>query len=107
MKQLKWTLSVFTLVAGLGFVLAFAPKENGPDLPAETDLASSTLYWFTPDLGSYMGQNTIVDEQNETGCTGGGDLCEKGFRVDQLVNPSNPSQGVKSGQTPQATIRRV
>lgn len=64
------------------------------------------LYWFDPSVSTYHDQNTEADERTATGCSAAGADCEKGFTSDQLKNPANPSQGVKSSEQsqPAATI---
>ncbi len=62
-----------------------------------------SFYWFNTS-NIYQDLNTTAGEKNVTGCTGSTTLCENGYISSQLINPSDPSQGVKSGQTPASVI---
>ncbi len=66
---------------------------------------SPSYYWFTP-AGVYEALNTTTAEQSRTGCTFAASVCENAYTSSQLNNPSQPSQGVKSGQTPQVIIHK-
>lgn len=62
-----------------------------------------SFYWFNTSK-AYQDLNTTVGEQNATGCDGTVTLCENGYTSNQLIDPSDPSLGVKSGQTPASRI---
>lgn len=99
MKTLKLNLVLLAVVAGA--IGAFAFK------PAHKTTAGVSYYWYTTMNGtgsSYVEQNTIGDEQTASGCQQTAVFCEAGFSSTQLVNPADPTQGVKSGQTESAEI---
>lgn len=62
-----------------------------------------SYYWFNTST-VYHDLKTKADEQNITNCKVAANLCENGYNQNQLVNPSDPSQGVKAGQMPAVQI---
>lgn len=100
---MKKKLSVAPLFALLlGSLCAFTFKTT-PLKESRTRLTS--YYWFNPS-SIYKGYQTVPNEQSISGCNGTTVLCEGGYLQSQLVNPANPSQGVKPGETPAVQIFR-
>lgn len=100
MKKLKLSLASVAFV--LGITAAFAFK------PAETQSSGNVLHWFTPGGNSYVGDNTLEDEKNATGCRMDADGCEAAYDGTQLNNPNDPGEGVKDSErdNPIAQIRQ-
>ena len=90
----KSRISVMALL-----VMLFAA---GSAFKAKTDMDARSAkevsyYWFkTGTTTTYQGFRTQSSEQPMSGCSGTGHDCEKGYDQNQLINPAQPSQGVKS-----------
>ena len=95
-------LTTFAIVLGLGLAVAFTANANNPVEKTESEM--STLHWFSPGAGAYLRDNTIEDEMDATGCNLQVPGCEEGYTTSQLVNPTDPSQGVKSNEDPTSVI---
>jgi len=91
MKKIKLSLVMIAVV--LGSIGAVATKAS-----AHKSSGGTNYYWFNTS-GVYQDENTPSAEQTRTGCTGSSTTCENGYIQSQLVNPNDPSDGVKSGET--------
>ncbi|HMT73936.1 MAG TPA: hypothetical protein PKA77_07705 [Chitinophagaceae bacterium] len=90
MKKIAMGIAAFLLIVTAS---AFTYLAAGTAKPT-----SGELYWFTTSM-SYDGFQSHEDEVSESGCPDDGSLvCRKGYREDQLINPANPSLGVKSAE---------
>ncbi len=95
-KRLSW-LPVVALIFGVSS--AFTSKIINTENKGKAD----SYYWFNTS-STYQDLKTIAGEKSRTGCTGSLLTCENGYTQDQLVNPADPSQGVKTGQMPAVQI---
>ena len=93
MKKRIITLPALALVLAVFSAFAFKPTSTGNSnkLPS--------YYWFNTS-NVYHDLQTKADEQNITNCKVTAVLCENAYNQNQLVNPNDPSQGVKTGQMP-------
>lgn len=99
MKRKLSLLPIIALIFGSlsAFTTATAHKENNARL--------TSYYWFNTS-GVYHDKKTMPDEQSITGCNSSNSLCENGYDKTQLVDPNNPSSGVKPGELPSSQIFR-
>ena len=83
---------------------AFATKMN----VASASVKQTSLYWFTGMGATYHTQNSKAAEETLTGCKYTLAECERGYTSSQLINPAQPSQGVKAAQkdSPQDYVRK-
>lgn len=93
MFKRKLMLPILAAIAGVA-ASAFTTDNNSYNANSK----ATSYYWFDPSVTTYHDQNTKLNEQNITGCDQNEQLCEKGYTQDQLNNPNDPSQGVKSDQ---------
>ena len=84
-------------------VMASSFTIKGKDNSRKFDVS---YYWFSPSF-VYHDLKTTAAEMVITSCNKVDlTLCENAYNASQLINPGNPSQGVKPGQTPQDTIKK-
>jgi len=95
MKKMKFAI----IAVALGISFAFA----GHAASHNAKIGDPSYYWFTTG-GTYDDEATISAEQTSTGCNGSVTLCQNGYNSSQLVNPSEPNEGVKMGESPAAKI---
>lgn len=101
MKKITQGLSLFALLIAITAAFAFKP--------AETKSSAGTVYhWFDPTGVGYLGDNTIDDEKMESDCFEDGNGCENAYLSSQLIDPNDPSQGVKESElsNPAVEIRQ-
>ncbi|TAM95923.1 MAG: hypothetical protein EPN39_14220 [Chitinophagaceae bacterium] len=93
-------LPILAVIAGVA-ASAFTTANSS----YKTNSNAAAYYWFDPSNLTYNDLNTVSGEESITGCQSSVTSdCEHGFTQDQLVNPNDPSQGVKSGAQPAAKI---
>lgn len=97
-RKLSW-LSIIALM--FGTFSAFTPVA----VHHESKARLTSYYWFNTS-GVYHDKKTMPDEQSITGCNSSNSLCENGYDKTQLVDPNNPSAGVKPGELPPSQIFR-
>jgi hypothetical protein len=96
MKSFK--AGILAIILAIG-ALAFSNAQKNSDRKA------ISYYWFNLSSPAvYQDLTTVASEQSRTGCDGTSPLCENGYNQSQLVDPGDPSKGVKSGQTPAMQI---
>ena len=96
----KLMLPILAVIAGVA-ASAFTAANSSYNANSR----DASYYWFNTS-GAYQDLNTTTNEKDITGCQETSSLCESGYSQDQLVNPNDPSQGVKQGQTPKDQIFR-
>ncbi len=93
MLKRKFMLPILAVIVGIA-ASAFTSTGNSYN----TDSQAPSYYWFDPGVTTYHDQNTVLNEQDITGCKQTEQLCENGYTQDQLNDPNDPSQGVRSDQ---------
>lgn len=101
MLKYKLMLPILAVIAGVA-ASAFTTARSSYNANSK----DSSYYWFDPNNSTYVDLNTISGEESNTGCISPVTTqdCEHGFTQNQLVNPNDPSQGVKSGEQPAQKI---
>lgn len=113
-NNLKVKTSLFTLILAFMAIGTFAiakevmKKDYNTVVPA-TAQSEEILHWFQPngEDPDFIRSNTIDDEESaSTGCVRDLEGCERGYTTSQLVNPSDPMEGVKpeAVDSPAATL---
>lgn len=98
MRKNNLMLPILAVIVGIA-ASAFTTANSSYQSTSKAD----SYYWFNTS-GAYQGQATKSNQISATGCDGSLDLCENGYTSSQLVNPSNPQQGVQQGATPKEQI---
>lgn len=105
MKKLKNIAIAFGILVIAGGYGAYA-LTNNDELKVITSI-SEELHWFDPSMSSFLGSNTIDDQEaNAGGCVRNEEGCQKGYTEDQLIDKNNPAAGVKTNEVgnPAATL---
>ena len=97
-RKLSW-LPIVALLFGSLSAFTFKTTSN------ESKSRLTNYYWFNTS-GVFHDKKTMPDEQGITGCSLTNTLCENGYIQSQLVDPNNPSSGVKPGELPSSQIFR-
>jgi hypothetical protein len=102
MKKFRVALPLLAFLLAIA-LSSFTAKSHSH--PATTDQVYS---WYRASDLQFMDKDIVGDansgEIQTSGCNGASTPCEYGFLDSQLVDPNNPSAGVKSGETPSITI---
>lgn len=108
MRKINFSLTALAFLLAVAGAFAFKPASLAP---SASPAYEESLYWYNT-ANTYVDQNIKGDQFTPgsevaiTGCHYSNSICEKGYRQDQLNNPSDPSQGVKTTQlnSPAETI---
>jgi len=97
MKTIKTAVVALLIAGGTFTAFAFsANKDNKSEISKQ-----ATLHWFEPGGSNptFIRSNTVANEEVASpDCERDLEGCERGYSSSQLINPANPSLGVKPSE---------